>query len=55
MPKKISQIRIAFDDTYDVLHKLEYELIRHEGEFYLARRTIIYTPRDESFSKIRVI
>jgi hypothetical protein len=55
MPKKISMLRIAFDDTYDILHKLEYELIRHEGEFYLARRTVIYTPRDDSQSKIRII
>lgn len=51
MPKKISQLRIAFDDTYDIIHKIEH----HDGEYYIIRRTIIYTPRDDCKSKIRVI
>jgi hypothetical protein len=55
MPKKVKQIRIAHDDMWDILHKIEYELIPHEWRYYSYKRTIIYAIKDDSVSKIKVL
>jgi hypothetical protein len=55
MPKKKTQILFDGPDQWDILYKVEYELIPHEGRWYPFKSMIIYVSKDNHASKIRIL
>ena len=55
MPSKIRQIRLAYNDTWDIIFKKHYEFIPSENRWYDYKDMIMYVPKDDSLPKIRVL
>lgn len=51
---KEKKIRLTFDDTWDIIYKLDYRFPL-DTTFMEVLRTIIYTPKDDSKSKIKIL
>jgi hypothetical protein len=51
---KEKKIRIAFDNTWDIVYKIDYRFPL-DTTFMEVVHTIIYTPKDDSKSKIKIL
>jgi hypothetical protein len=48
------KIRIAFDDIWDIIYKLDYRFTQRRP-YIETIRTIMYTPKDDMKSKVKVL
>jgi hypothetical protein len=55
MPSKIKQIRLSYDDSWDIIYRRYYEFIVNEKRWYNYKHIIMYTPIDCSFPKVRTL
>ena len=54
MKKRERMIRLAFDDIWDITFKKHY-IIVSKRPYLETVRTIIYVPKDDSISKIKIL
>jgi len=55
MPRIQKTLRLAYDNTYDIVFIRDIEKVFIEDREYTYRTTIIYTPKDDNKSKVKVI